>query len=162
MRVHPEILRSEGLPDALVDDEAIWQQRYRSIVDFEHHLHRNGTRIIKFFLHLSEEEQRKRFIDRIDEPDKNWKFSFADIEERKCWKQYMEAYEACLSATSTNIAPWYVVPADDKKNARLIISKVVLNTFKSLKMSYPEVDAKRHQELLSIRQQLNQEHSSDN
>ena len=162
VRVHPEILRSQGLPDALVDEKTIWQQRYRSIVDFEHHLHRNGTRIIKFFLHLSEEEQRKRFIDRIDEPDKNWKFSFADIEERKCWKQYMEAYEACLSATSTNIAPWYVVPADDKKNARLIISKVVLNTFKSLKMSYPEVDAKRHQELLSIRQQLNQEHSSDN
>ena len=162
VRVHPEILRSQGLPDALVDEKTIWQQRYRSIVDFEHHLHRNGTRIIKFFLHLSEEEQRKRFIDRIDEPDKNWKFSFADIEERKCWKQYMEAYEACLSATSTNIAPWYVVPADDKKNARLIISKVVLNTFKSLKMSYPEVEAKRHQELLSIRQQLNQEHSSDN
>ena len=123
VRVHPEILRSQGLPDELLHEKTIWQERYRSIVDLENHLHRNGTRIIKFFLHLSKEEQRKRFIDRIDEPEKNWKFSMADIEERKYWKQYMQAYEACLSATSTKIAPWYVVPADDKKNTRLIISQ---------------------------------------
>jgi len=154
VRVHPEILRGQGLPDGLLDEKTIWQDRYRSIVDLENHLHRNGTRIIKFFLHLSEEEQRKRFLDRIDEPEKNWKFSLADIEERKFWKQYMQAYEACLGATSTKISPWYVVPADDKKNARLIISKIILDTFNTLKMHYPKTDAKRRQELLSIREQL--------
>jgi PPK2 family polyphosphate:nucleotide phosphotransferase len=154
VRVHPEILRSQGLPDQLADEKTVWQERYRSIVDLENHLHRNGTRIIKFFLHLSEEEQRKRFLDRIDEPDKNWKFSQADIEERKFWKRYMQAYEACLSATSTEIAPWYVVPADDKENARLIVSQVILDTFKALKMRYPETDAKRRQELLAIRKEL--------
>jgi len=154
VRVHPEILRSQGLPDGLLDEETIWQERYRSIVDLENHLYRNGTRIIKFFLHLSEEEQRKRFLDRIDEPEKNWKFSLADIEERKFWKEYMQAYEACLSATSTTNAPWYVVPADDKENARLIISRIILDTFQALNMSYPETDAKRQQELLAIRQQL--------
>jgi PPK2 family polyphosphate:nucleotide phosphotransferase len=154
VRVHPEILRSQGLPDGLVEERAIWQDRYRSIVDLENHLHRNGTRIIKFFLHLSEEEQRKRFLDRIDEPEKNWKFSLADIEERKFWKQYMQAYEACLGATSTKISPWYVVPADDKKNARLIISKIILDNFNSLKMHYPKTDARRRQELLSIRDLL--------
>jgi PPK2 family polyphosphate:nucleotide phosphotransferase len=154
VRVHPEILRSQGLPDGLLNEKTIWNERYRSIVDMENHLHRNGTRIIKFFLHLSEEEQRKRFLDRIDEPEKNWKFSLADIEERKFWKQYMQAYEACLSATSTKIAPWYVVPADDKENARLIISRIVLDTFKSLEMHYPETDAKRQQELQSIRELL--------
>ena len=154
VRVHPEILRGQGLPDGLIDEKTIWRERYRSIVDLENHLHRNGTRIIKFFLHLSEEEQRKRFLDRIDEPEKNWKFSQADIVERGFWKQYMQAYEACLSATSTKIAPWYVVPADDKKNARLIISKIILDTFNSLKMHYPKTDARRRQELLSIREQL--------
>ena len=154
VRVHPEILRSQGLPDGLLKEKTIWNERYRSIVDMENHLHRNGTRIIKFFLHLSEEEQRKRFLDRIDEPEKNWKFSLADIEERKFWKQYMQAYEACLSATSTKIAPWYVVPADDKENARLIISRIVLDTFKSLEMHYPETDAQRQQELQSIRELL--------
>jgi polyphosphate kinase 2 (PPK2 family) len=117
VRVHPEILRGQRLPDGLLDEKTIWQERYRSIVDLENHLYRNGTRILKFFLHLSEEEQRKRFLDRIDEPEKNWKFSLADIEERKFWNQYMQAYEACLSATSTKVAPWYVVPADDKENA---------------------------------------------
>ena len=157
VRVHPEILRGQGLPDGLLVKQAIWRERYRSIVDLEAHLHRNGTRIIKFFLHLSAEEQRKRFLDRIDEPEKNWKFSMADIKERKFWKQYMQAYEACLSATSTEIIPWYVVPADDKKNARLIISQIILDTFKALKMSYPETDEKRQQELLSIRDRLMKE-----
>ena len=157
VRVHPEILHSQGLPDGLHDETTIWQERYRSIADFESHLYRNGTRIIKFFLHLSEEEQRKRFLDRIDEPDKNWKLSLADIEERKFWKEYMQAYEACLSATSTKNAPWYVVPADDKGNARLIISRIILDTFKALKMSYPEADEKHRQELLEIRDQLMEE-----
>jgi PPK2 family polyphosphate:nucleotide phosphotransferase len=157
VRVHPEILRAQRLPDELHDDKSIWQERYRSIVGLERHLHRNGTRIVKFFLHLSEEEQRKRFLARIDEPQKNWKFSLADVDERKFWKQYMQAYEACLSATSTKIAPWYVVPADDKENARLIISQIILDTFKALKMSYPETGAKREQELRLIRQQLMKE-----
>lgn len=162
VRVHPEILRSECLPDELLDEKTIWQERYRSIVGLENHLYRNGTRIIKFFLHLSEEEQRKRFLDRIDEPEKNWKFCLADIEERKFWKQYMQAYEGCLSATSTKNAPWYVVPADDKENARLIISRIILDTFKALKMRYPKTDAKRRQELLSIRQQLMEEYPGSN
>ena len=154
VRVHPEILRSQGLPDELLDEKTIWQERYRSIVDLENHLSRNGTRIIKFFLHLSEEEQRKRFLERIDEPEKNWKFSLADIEERKFWKQYMQAYEECLSATSTRNTPWYAVPADDKENARLIVSQIVLDALKELRMAYPESNAKRRQELQSIRKQL--------
>src|SRR5674476_951090 len=154
VRVHPEILQAENIPDGLMNKKTIWPERYRSIADMEEHLHRNGTRIIKFFLHLSEEEQRKRFLERIDEPDKNWKFSLADIEERKFWKQYMQAYEECLSATSTNNAPWYVVPADDKENARLIISQIVLDTFKSLKLAYPKSSAEHQRELQLIRKKL--------
>src|SRR5471030_3395799 len=154
VRVHPEILRSEGLPDAVHDDKTLWHDRYRSIAHLEKHLHSNGTRIVKFFLHLSKEEQRKRFLARIDEPEKNWKFSLADIKERKFWKHYMKDYEECLSATSTTDSPWYVVPADDKENARLIVSKIVLDTFEGLKMSYPKTSAERRDELLSIRKQL--------
>ena len=154
VRVHPEILNSQRLPDELPDAKTIWLDRYRSIVDLEEHLHRNGTRVIKFFLHLSKDEQRKRFIERIDDPDKNWKFSLADVRERKFWPRYMQAYEQCLSATSTAAAPWYVVPADNKKNARLIISQIVLDTFNDLEMDYPKTTAKRRQELKSIRKQL--------
>ena len=154
VRVHPEILRSEAIPDTPHHDKEVWHDRYRSIVDLEKHLHGNGTRIIKFFLHLSKEEQRKRFLARIDEPEKNWKFSAADIAERKFWKQYMKAYEECLTATSTRDAPWYVVPADDKENARLIVSQIVLDTFEELKMAYPKTSAKRRRELQLIRKQL--------
>jgi PPK2 family polyphosphate:nucleotide phosphotransferase len=154
VRVHPEILQTQGLPDALLDDATIWNDRYRSIVDLEHHLHRNGTVVLKFFLHLSKEEQRQRFIQRIDDPEKNWKFSTADMHERKYWNQYMDAYAACLAATSTDIAPWHVVPADDKENARLIVSAIVVEAFKGLKLAYPEVSAKRRRELESIRKQL--------
>jgi PPK2 family polyphosphate:nucleotide phosphotransferase len=153
-RVHPEILLGEGLPDGPHDGKALWHDRYRSITNLERHLQENGTRIIKFFLHLSKEEQRKRFLARIDEPDKNWKFSSADIAERKFWKQYLAAYEKCLSATSTRDAPWYIVPADDKENARLIVSRIVLDTFERLKMTYPKTSTKLRQELLSIRKQL--------
>jgi PPK2 family polyphosphate:nucleotide phosphotransferase len=150
VRVHPEILRAQGLPDELLDEKTIWKARYRSIVDLEEHLHRNGTRIVKVFLHLSKNEQRKRFLERLDEPDKNWKFSLSDIHERKSWKHYAKAYEACLHATSTHHAPWYVVPADDKENARLIVSQILLDTFKSLKMAYPKTTATRRRELKSI------------
>ncbi len=154
VRVHPEILIGEGLPGEMKDERSAWKERYRSIVDMENHLSRNGTRIIKFFLHLSREEQRKRFLDRINEPDKNWKFSLADVTERKFWNEYMNAYEECLSATSTRKAPWYIVPADDKENARLIVSRIILDTIGALKLAYPKPTEKRRQELQSIRKQL--------
>ncbi|CCU72175.1 ADP-polyphosphate phosphotransferase [Thalassolituus oleivorans] len=154
VRVHPEILKNQKLPDSLLNDDAIWPNRYKSIVDFEQHMHRNGTKVIKFFLHLSKDEQRKRFIDRIDQPEKNWKFTIADINERQHWDDYMRAYESCLSATSTECSPWYVVPADDKKNARLIVSQVILDAYKDMDMKYPETSEERRQELLSIREQL--------
>ena len=154
VRVHPEILRSEGVPDGKLDEKTVWQNRFRSIVGLEKHLHRNGTRIVKFYLHLSKDEQRKRFLQRIDEPHKNWKFSLADIEERTFWKRYMSAYEECLSATSTGEAPWYVVPADDKQNARLIVSRIILDTLNGLEMAYPEVSDERRRELQSIRERL--------
>jgi PPK2 family polyphosphate:nucleotide phosphotransferase len=159
VRVHPNILDSEGLPPTALDEQTVWQDRYRSIVDLESHLHRNGTVIVKFFLHISAEEQRKRFLERIDEPDKNWKFSLADIEERAFWKQYMQAYGECLSATSTRNSPWYIVPADDKKNTRLIVSQVVVDTLAALEMTYPKVDGKRRLELQQIRDQLAKETS---
>jgi len=154
VRVHPEILRSQGLSEELCDEKNIWKERYRSIVDLENHLQRNGTKVIKFFLHLSKGEQRKRFLERIDEPDKNWKFSLADIHERKYWKHYMKAYEDCLNATSTEHAPWFVVPADDKENARLIVSRIVLDGLNELKMAYPKTTTKRRLELKSIRKLL--------
>jgi len=154
VRVHPEILRNEGLPEELRDEKTIWKERYRSIVDLEEHLHRNGTRTVKVFLHLSKEEQRRRFLARIDDPDKNWKFSAADIHERKYWNHYMEAYEECLHATSTHHAPWYVVPADDKDDARLIVSQIVLDSLRELKMAYPKTTPKREHELKAIRKLL--------
>lgn len=157
VRVHPEILRSQNIPDEFASDDRIWEHRYRSIVDHEKHLHLNGTRIVKFFLHISRDEQRRRFLDRIDEPEKNWKFSIADIEERRFWDEYMKAYEACLEATSTNEAPWYVVPADDKQNARLIVSRIILETFENLNLSYPETTPERRRELLEIRKRLEAE-----
>ena len=154
VRVHPEMLLTQGLPDELLDEKTIWTGRYRSIADLEEHLHRNGTRIIKIFLHLSKDEQRKRFLDRIDEADKNWKFSLSDMHERSYWKRYMEVYEACLGTTSTHHAPWYIVPADDKDNARVLVSRIVLDGLKDLKMAYPEITATRRRELDSIREQL--------
>jgi PPK2 family polyphosphate:nucleotide phosphotransferase len=154
VRVHRGLLRNEGLADAPRHDRKLWHDRYRSITDLERHLTANGTRIVKFFLHLSKEEQRKRFLARIDEPEKNWKFSLADLKERGYWKQYTKAYEECLGATSTANAPWYIVPADDKPNARLIVSTIVLEALKQLRMRYPKVNAKRRQELLVIRKRL--------
>jgi len=154
VRVHPEILRGQGLPEESRDEKTIWAERYRSIVNLEDHLHRNGTQIVKIFLHLSKDEQRRRFLERIDETDKNWKFSAADIHERKYWKAYMEAYEKCLHATSTHHAPWYVVPADDKDNARLIVSRIVLDSLAGLKMAWPKTTPKRKHELKAIRKQL--------
>ena len=153
-RVHPEILQTESVPDSKRHGEGIWRHRYRSILDLESHLSRNGTRIVKFYLHLSKEEQRKRFLERIDQPEKNWKFSKDDIKERGFWNQYTAAYEACLSATSTSEAPWYVVPADDKENARLIVSRILLDTLDGLDMSYPVSSDQRRSELMAIRKEL--------
>lgn len=150
VRVHPELLHSQGLTES----KKIWKERYRSIVDMEQHLYRNKTRILKFYLHISQDEQRQRFLARIDEPEKNWKFSLADIHERKYWKQYQKAFEECLQATSTSEAPWYIIPADDKANARLIVSEIVLDALKEMDLSYPNVTAERRQELKTFRKML--------
>ena len=149
-RVHPEILRGEAVPDG----HGVWHRRYRSINDIERHLTDNGTLIIKFFLHVSKEEQRQRFLARIDDPHKNWKFSSADIEERKFWPDYMRAYERCLEATSTEAAPWYVVPADRKQDMWLIVSHVVVEALQSLGLAFPETTDARRAELATIRAQL--------
>jgi PPK2 family polyphosphate:nucleotide phosphotransferase len=154
VRVHPELLQRQGLPPELVESKRIWSQRYQSILDFEAHLQRNGTRVVKFFLHVSKEEQRLRFLDRIDHPEKNWKFQLGDVAERQHWDEYREAYEHCLTATSTTQAPWYVVPADDKKNARLIMSQVINQTLAGLHLSYPQLDKARREELQSSRKLL--------
>jgi PPK2 family polyphosphate:nucleotide phosphotransferase len=153
-RVHPEILDTQNLPKHSRDEKHFWRDRYRSIVELEVHLHRNGTQIVKFFLHLSKKEQAKRFLERIDEPDKNWKFSAADIHERKYWSRYMRVYGECLAATSTHHAPWYAVPADDKENARLIVSQILMDAFDDLKMAYPKSTPKRLQELQTIGKRL--------
>ncbi|MCE4553209.1 ADP-polyphosphate phosphotransferase [Pelomonas cellulosilytica] len=137
VRVHPEILAAQSLPKEAARPPRLWTERYDSINGLEAHLHRSGTRILKFFLHLSKEEQRQRFLARLDTPSKHWKFSSADLDERERWSDYMKAYQACLSATSTEHAPWYAVPADDKRNARLIVSQVIVEQLQALKMSYP-------------------------
>ncbi len=154
LRVHPELLQAEALAAPMQDPDAFWQQRYRSITDLERHLDGNGTRIVKIFLHLSKEEQRKRFLDRIDDPAKNWKFTAADMTERGFWDTYQAAYQACIAATSTAKSPWYVVPADHKKTAHLIVSQILLDTFASLDMHYPMVSAVRRAELGAIRKVL--------
>lgn len=153
VRVHPEMLKNEGLPEAH-KGKTLWKERYRSIVESEEHLYRNKTRIVKIFLHLSKEEQRQRFLSRIDDPAKNWKLSVADIHEREYWKDYQAAYEDCLHATSTRHAPWYVVPADDKDNARIIVSRILLHTLAELKVSYPRTTPAHRAELQSIRKLL--------
>ena len=157
-RVHPEILTAQNLPKHSLHEKHFWRDRFRSIVNLEEHLDRNGTRIVKIFLHLSNKEQKKRFIERIDEPEKNWKFSQSDIHERQYWQQYMHAYAECLAATSTHHAHWYAVPADDKDNARLIVSQILIDAFDDLKMAYPKSTAKRRRELQAIRKQLETAH----
>lgn len=154
VRVHPQYLAAQRLPEGSVEARDFWDNRLRSIRDHEAHLHRSGTRIVKFFLHVSHEEQRKRFLDRIDHPDKNWKFNLGDVEERGYWDDYMRAYEQALSATSTNESPWYVIPADDKKNARLLVSQVVNQTLESLDLKYPKLNKARLAELKAARKLL--------
>jgi len=154
VKVHAEILAAQNLPQESLDEKDFWQERYKSMVNLERHLHHNGTRIVKFFLHLSKEEQRKRFLERLDDPEKNWKFNAGDLAERALWDQYQSAYEDCLSATSTKYAPWHVVPADHKPQARLIVSQVILETLKGLKMSYPTLDATKAAQLRKFRKAL--------
>ena len=153
-RVHPEIMDARNLPKSARQEKHFWRNRYRSITEMEAHLYRNGTRIIKVFLHLSKAEQAKRFLARIKEPDKNWKFSAADIHERAYWRRYMKEYEHCLAATSTDHAPWYAVPADNKENARLIVSQILMDALEALKMSYPKSTPKRRRELRAIGKRL--------
>ena len=154
VRVHPELLGGQHLPASVRDGEAIWHDRYRSILDLEHHLHRNGTMIVKFFLHVSPDEQRSRLLARVDDPRKNWKLSRTDVEERALWPEYQHAYAQALSATSTEAAPWYIVPADDKPNARLVISQVVLDHLEALGLAYPSVDSKQRRELKKVKELL--------
>jgi len=154
VRVHPELLREERPPRSAAHRSKLWGRRYRSIVEFERHLSANGTRIVKFFLHLSKGEQRRRLLARISDPDKHWKFSGADIHERAFWRQYMHAYGQALSATSTRHAPWYIIPADDKDDARLVVSRIIVGALAELKMTYPKLDAARRRMLRSIRKQL--------
>jgi PPK2 family polyphosphate:nucleotide phosphotransferase len=157
VRVHPEKLRGAGLSKPRLDDSSVWHERYRSIVGLERHLHVNSTRIVKIFLHISKEEQRKRLLQRIDRPEKNWKIRPEDIGERKFWADYMKVYGKCLTATSTRRAPWFVVPADDKRNAHLIISKILLDAFLALDLQVPEATAARRKELAAMRAQLAKE-----
>jgi PPK2 family polyphosphate:nucleotide phosphotransferase len=153
VRVHPEILRAQNLPPEAGEGEKLWKRRYRSINGLEHHLHRNGTRVLKFFLHLSKEEQRQRFLARIDDPAKNWKFTGADLKERGYWKHYRKAYEACIPETSAEHAPWYVVPADDKRNARLIVAHTIVQALESLDLRFPKSET-RGRELRALRRRL--------
>ena len=157
VRVHPEILANQGLPPEELKHSDFWERRFQSISSFEKHLHRNGTKIVKFFLHLSKEEQRKRFLARIEDENKNWKFSRADLNERALWDEYQEAYASALSATSTSHSPWYVVPADDKPNARLIISQIIVETLEKLPLSFPKPTKQQQAELRESRALLEAE-----
>ncbi len=156
VRVHPKILTAnQKLPeDRTRDLKKFWQHRYDSICDLEKHLWRNGTKVVKFFLNLSRDEQRQRFLDRIDEPEKNWKFSEGDVAERQHWDEYQKAYEDAINATATSHAPWFVVPADNKKNMRLIVAQIVLEQLKLLDINYPEVTPQRREELQRYRKRL--------
>jgi PPK2 family polyphosphate:nucleotide phosphotransferase len=153
VRVHPEFLTAQNIPKEH-HSENIWEQRYRSIRDHERHLHANGTRIIKFFLHISPEEQRQRLLKRIDNPKKNWKFNFGDLDERELWDKYMAAYSDCIKATSTEESPWHIIPADDKLTARLLISKTIVETLGKLKMAYPRLSAEQVAKLKKVRAKL--------
>jgi len=153
VRVHPDLLDAQRIP-ADRRGAKFWHARFKSIKGFEAHLTRSGTRVVKFFLHLSKEEQRKRLLARLDDPGKQWKFRAGDLEERKLWSGYMQAYSACIEATSTRESPWYVVPADDKRTARLIVSQVLIETLAALDMHCPELDTKDARRLRSFRAEL--------
>ncbi len=156
VRVRPEILAKQRVPKSLIGND-IWQERFDDIRAFEKHMARNGTRILKFFLNVSKEEQKKRFLERIDEPDKNWKFDAGDIEERQLWGKYMDAYEDMIRNTSTDHAPWYVVPADKKWFTRLVVAHAIDDALAGLKLDYPKVDAASRDKMMKARETLTKE-----
>jgi PPK2 family polyphosphate:nucleotide phosphotransferase len=153
VRVHPELLARQKLPPTVVT-RRVWQERYEDIAAYERYLARNGTAICKFFLHVSREEQKRRFLDRLDEPEKNWKFSESDVQERQHWDAYMNAYERAIRATATPHAPWYVVPADHKWFTRLVVAAAVIDTLESLGLHFPRVSRERRRELAALREAL--------
>lgn len=150
----PAVLAAQRLPEEHLQSRSLWRDRYRDIVQFENYLHRNGTRVLKFFLHLSKEEQRKRLLARAKEAEKHWKISPADLKSREQWDDFQEVYADCLANTSHPEAPWYAIPADDKRNARLIISDIIVKTLTRLPLSYPQPDAKQLQEVKRVREVL--------
>ncbi|MCC5839639.1 MAG: polyphosphate kinase 2 family protein [Opitutales bacterium] len=161
VKAEPKILDAQRLPDECRDRPNFWEERYADINHFEDYLRRNGTVTLKFFLHLSYEEQRARFLSRIDDTDKNWKLTKADIESRSSWKTFQRVYEECLTHTSTTAAPWFVIPADDKRNARLLISHVIVENLRKLPLAYPEATKAHQAELQAIRHQLEKAKAKD-
>ena len=153
VRVHPKILEGQKLPEKLKGDR-IWQERFESIRDFERHITRNGTAVLKFFLHVSKDEQRKRFLDRIEEPGKRWKFSMGDVAERALWDRYMDAYEDMIRHTSTSDAPWHVVPADSKWFTRLVVARAIVDRLENLNPQFPKVEGTALEELKKAREML--------
>jgi PPK2 family polyphosphate:nucleotide phosphotransferase len=153
VRVHPELLERQRLPTSVVT-KRLWRERFEDMVDHERHLTRNGTAIRKIFLHVSKEEQRRRLLKRLDEPEKRWKFSVGDVQERRLWRQYMDAYEDMIRETSTDFAPWYVVPADHKWWTRVVVGAIVVEALESLNLQFPKVTGERRRELLRIRRAL--------
>jgi len=156
VKVHPEILESRPIPYGLRGD-SFWAARYQDINAMEEHLCRSGTVILKFFLNVSKNEQKQRFLDRLNEPDKHWKFSESDIKERRYWDDYMQAFEVCINATSSSWAPWYVIPADDKWKMRALVSMIITEKIQSLDLQYPEVNEEKHKRLMKIKEQLENE-----
>jgi PPK2 family polyphosphate:nucleotide phosphotransferase len=157
VRVHPEILQSQHLPDDIKHSPNIWQQRYGQIRNWEDMLNENGTHVVKFFLNVSKQEQKKRFLKRIAEPEKNWKFSARDVKEREHWDDYMNAYREAIEATSTERSPWYIIPADKKWFTRLAVSEVIVQKLESMKLRYPELDHEGKSELASVKEALENE-----
>ena len=157
VRVHPDLLNNEKIPPSLITKK-IWEERCQDMCSFERYLTRNGIVVRKFFLNLSKKEQAKRFLARLDEPEKNWKFSAADIHEREYWSDYMDAYEDMIRNTATPAAPWYVVPADNKWFTRLVIASAIIDTLERLNLRYPKVDVSRRKELEEARKFLDAKH----
>jgi PPK2 family polyphosphate:nucleotide phosphotransferase len=157
VRVHPKILQGQHLPDEIKSDPDIWNQRFEQIRNFETHLAENGTHVLKFFLNVSRAEQKQRFLDRIAEEDKNWKFSMSDVRERGHWDEYMKAYTEAIAATSTKKAPWYIIPADKKWFTRLAVSEVIVKKLESMKLQYPVVTEEHEKELAAAKKMLESE-----
>ena len=153
VRVHPQILQNERLPESLIG-KSLWEDRFEDIRNFERYLSGNGIVVRKFFLNVSKKEQKQRFLERLETPEKNWKFSVADIKERECWDDYMKAYDEMIAATSTKHAPWYVVPADNKWYTRLVVAAAIVDTLKDLKLAYPTVDPEKRKQLAAAKREL--------